>query len=54
MSRARLAVRSDAIIVVPEPPNGSSTMSRLFEELRIARSTSATGFIWTYPVSVDS
>ena len=29
MSRARLAVRSAAIMVVPEPPNRSSTMSRL-------------------------
>ena len=28
-----------------EPPNGSSTMSRLLLELRIARSTSATGFM---------
>ena len=39
------ARRSAAIIVVPDPPNGSRTMSRLLDELRIARSTSATGFI---------
>ncbi len=45
ISRARRPVRSAAISVVPEPPNGSSTMSRLLDELRIARSTSATGFI---------
>ena len=44
-SRARRPVRSAAIIVVPDPPNGSRTMSRLLDELRIARSTSATGFI---------
>jgi hypothetical protein len=38
-------VRSAAIIVVPEPPNGSSTVSRSLLLLRIARSTSATGFM---------
>jgi hypothetical protein len=31
--------------VDPDPPKGSSTMSRVLLELRIARSTSATGFI---------
>ena len=36
---------SQAIKVEPEPPNGSSTMSRLLLEFRIARSTSATGFM---------
>ena len=33
------------INVVPDPPNGSNTMSRLLDELRIARSTNATGFM---------
>ena len=28
--------------VVPDPPNGSRTISRLLDELRMARSTSAT------------
>ena len=44
-SRAWRPVFSHAISVEPEPPNGSSTMSRLLLELRIARSTSATGFM---------
>jgi hypothetical protein len=43
--RARRPVRSAAIIVVPDPLNGSRTMSRLLEEFRMARSTSATGFM---------
>ena len=44
-SRACRPVFSPAIRVEPEPPNRSSTMSRLLLELRIARSTSATGFM---------
>ena len=44
-SRAWRPVFSQAIRVEPEPPNGSSTMSRLLLEFRIARSTSATGFM---------
>ena len=44
-TRARRPSRSAATIVVPDPPNGSRTISRLFDELRSARSTSATGFI---------
>ena len=43
--RARRPDRTAAIGVVSDPPNGSKTMSRLFEELRIARSTNSTGFI---------
>jgi hypothetical protein len=38
-------VRSAAIIVVPDPPKQSSTVSRGLLLLRMARSTSATGFI---------
>ena len=38
-------VRSAAISVVPLPPNGSSTSPPRGLELRIARSTSPTGFI---------
>jgi len=37
--------RSQAITVVPEPPNGSSTVSRLLLLLRIARSTNSTGLV---------
>ena len=44
-SRAWRPAFSQAIRVEPEPPNGSSTMSRLLLELRIARSTRATGFM---------
>ena len=44
-SRACRPAFSQAISVEPEPPNGSSTMSRLLLEFRIARSTSATGFM---------
>ena len=33
MSRARRPARSAAIIVVPEPPNKSRMISRLFDEL---------------------
>ena len=36
---------SQAISVEPDPPKGSSTMSRLLLEFLTARSTSATGFI---------
>ena len=43
--RARRPARSAAIMVVPDPPNRSSTMSRLFDEFRMARSTSSIGFI---------
>ena len=43
---ARRSLFSQAITVVSEPPNTSSTMSRDLLELRIARSTSATGFIF--------
>jgi esterase/lipase len=43
-SRATRPVRSAAIRVVPLPPNGSSTSPPCGLELRIARSTSPTGF----------
>ena len=45
INRAWRPVRSQAINVVPDPPNGSSTVSRLLLELRSARSTNSTGFI---------
>jgi hypothetical protein len=45
ISRAWRPVRSHAISVEPDPPNGSSTVSRVFEELRSARSINSTGFI---------
>src|SRR5262249_49539352 len=45
MRNARRPVRSAAISVVPEPPNGSSTPSPLRELLVIARTTSSTGFM---------
>jgi hypothetical protein len=40
--RARFPESSAAIKRGAEPPNGSSTISRLLDKLRIARSTSAT------------
>ncbi len=45
ISRATRPDFSAAISVVPEPPNGSSTTLPGRLELRIARSTSSTGFI---------
>ena len=45
MTAARRPVASAAMSVVPDPAKGSSTVSRLLDELRIARSTSATGFM---------
>jgi hypothetical protein len=45
ISRAWRPVFSQAMSVEPAPPKQSSTMSRLLLELRIARSTSATGFM---------
>jgi CRP-like cAMP-binding protein len=45
ISRAWRPAFSQAISVEPEPPKGSSTMSRVLLELRIARWTSATGFM---------
>jgi hypothetical protein len=45
ISRAWRPAFSHAISVDPDPPNGSNTMSRLLLELRIARSTRATGFM---------
>ena len=45
ISRAWRPAFSHAISVVPEPPNGSSTVSRPLLLLRMARSTNSTGFI---------
>jgi alkylation response protein AidB-like acyl-CoA dehydrogenase len=45
MSLALRSARSAAIRVVPEPQKGSSTMSRPFDEFRMARSTNSTGFM---------
>ncbi len=45
ITRACLPVFSQAISVEPDPANGSNTVSRVFEELRIARSINSTGFI---------
>ena len=44
-SRACRPALAHAISVEPEPPKGSSTISRVLLEFRIARSTRATGFI---------
>nr|DAE05585.1 MAG TPA: hypothetical protein [Podoviridae sp. ctuQh21] len=44
MFRLSLPVFSDAMSVVPLPANGSRTSSHSLLELRIARSTSSTGF----------
>ena len=45
ISRACRPVFSQAMIVVPDPPNGSRIVSRLLLLFRSARSTNSTGFI---------
>jgi hypothetical protein len=47
-STARRAVRSAAIMVVPDPSKQSSPMLQGLQLLRMARSTRATGFMVGY------
>ena len=45
MVRQTRSVCSQAMRVLPEPPNGSSTMALLMEELRMGYAKSGTGFM---------